>query len=201
MGADARSSVLRRSGQLLVPGRLASDLRLSQATVERYLTLLEEVFLIKRIPAWSRNLSTRATGTQKVVVVDSGVAAELLGHDAGSLRRPTAPIGGLLEGFVMSEIARQLTWSDEVADLYHYRTKDNVEVDLVLENRRGEEVAIEVKASATVRAEDFAGLRHLETRLGDDLLVGIVLYTGQQTLPFGPKFRAVPIAALWEMGG
>ena len=82
--------------------------------------------------------------------------------------------------------------------MYHYRTKDNVEVDLVLENRRGEVVAIEVKASSTVRAEDFAGLRHLEARLGEDLLVGMVLYTGQQTLPFGPKLRALPIAAVWE---
>ena len=127
-----------------------------------------------------------------MIMVDSGVAAELLGLDAASLRRPTAPLGGLLEGFVISEIARQLTWSEEVAEMYHYRTKDNVEVDLVLENRRGEVVAIEVKASSTVRAEDFAGLRHLEARLGDDLLVGMVLYTGQQTLPFGPKLRACP---------
>ena len=187
-----------RSGQLLVPGSLARDLRLAQATVERYLALLEEVFLIKRIPAWSRNLSVRPTATPKMIVVDSGVAAELVGQGADSLRRPTAPLGGLLAGFVISEIARQLTWSEEVAEMYHYRTKDNVEVDLVLENRRGEVVAIGVKASSTVRAEDFAGLRHLEARLGDDLLVGMVLYTGQQTLPFGPKFRAMPIAALWE---
>jgi predicted AAA+ superfamily ATPase len=189
-----------RSGQLLVPGRLARDLGLAQTTVERYLGLLEQVFLIKRIPPWSRNLSTRATATPKVIMVDSGLAAELLGFDAGSLRRPTAPLGGLLEGFVLGEIARQLTWSEQSAEMYHYRTKDNVEVDLVLENRRGEVVAIEVKASSTVRAEDFAGLRHLEARLGDDLLVGIVLYTGQQTLPFGPKMRAMPIAAIWEAG-
>lgn len=189
-----------RSGQLLVPGTLARDLRLAQTTVERYLALLEEVFLIKRLPAWSRNLSNRATGTPKMIMVDSGVTAELTGQSVETLRRPTAPMGGLLEGFVISEIARQLSWSDEVAEMYHYRTKDKVEVDLVLENRRGEVVAIEVKASATVRGDDFAGLRHLEARLGDDLIVGIVLYTGQQTYSFGPKLRAMPIAALWETG-
>lgn len=87
-----------------------------------------------------------------------------------------------------------------IAELFHYRTRDKVEVDVVLENRRGQVVAIDVKAAATVRAEDFRGLEHLAERLGDDLLVGIVLYTGQRTLPFGPRFRAVPLSALWEGG-
>jgi predicted AAA+ superfamily ATPase len=85
------------------------------------------------------------------------------------------------------------------AGLYHCRTRDNVEVDLILEDRRGQVVAIEVKASSTVEGEDFRGLRHLADRLGDDLLAGIVLYTGQQTLPFGPGFRAMPVAAIWEV--
>ena len=95
------------------------------------------------------------------------------------------------------ELARQLTWSQVRADLYHYRTKDKVEVDIVLENRRGQVVAIEVKAAATVRNEDFAGIRHLGDRIGDDLIAGIVLYTGPETLPFGPRLRAMPISALW----
>lgn len=191
--------VAATSGQLLVANALANRLNLPQSTITRYLSLLEEVFLIKRIPAWSRNLSTRAIGTPKVAMVDSGIAANLLDLDAGSLRRPESPLGPLLEGFVGMEIARQLTWSGQRAELSHYRTKDKVEVDLVLEDRRGRVVAIDVKAGSTVRAEDFRGLRHLADRLGDDLVVGAVLYTGQQTLPFGPKFRAIPISALWEV--
>jgi uncharacterized protein len=98
------------------------------------------------------------------------------------------------------ELARQLTWSQQRAELYHYRTKDQVEVDLVIENRRRQVVAIDVKAASTVRAEDFRGLEHLAARLGDDLVVGLVLHTGRQTLPFGPRFRAMPISALWETG-
>ncbi|MGA9310540.1 MAG: DUF4143 domain-containing protein [Pseudonocardiaceae bacterium] len=83
---------------------------------------------------------------------------------------------------------------------YHYRTKDNVEVDAVLENRQGRVIGIEVKAGSTVREEDFRELRHLADRLGDDLIVGLVLYTGGQTLPFGPRLRAMPISALWQVG-
>ncbi len=202
-GAEMRALtrlVAARSGQLLVPGSLASELGLTQPTVKHYLALLEEVFLIKRIPAWSRNLSTRAVGTPKVAMTDSGIAANLLGLDAGSLRQPASPLGPLLEGFVAMELARQLTWSRQRPEMFHYRTRDGVEVDIVLENRRGQVVAIDVKAGSTVRADDFRGLRHLADRLGDSLVVGAVLYTGRETLPFGPRFRAIPISALWETG-
>lgn len=186
-----------RSGQLLVVSALSCAAGLPNRTVGRYLDLLEEVFLIKRIPAWSRNLSTRVTGTAKVAMVDSGVAANLLDVDSARLLEPGSPIGPLLEGFVLMELARQLTWSDQRAELHHYRTRDRVEVDAVLENRRGQVVGIEVKASSTVRGEDFRGLRHLAERLGKDLVVGVVLYTGGQTLPFGDRMRAVPLSALW----
>jgi predicted AAA+ superfamily ATPase len=131
-------------------------------------------------------------------MTDSGIAANLLDLDASSLRQPESPLGPLLEGFVAMELARQLTWSRQRVELCHYRTRDGVEVDIILENRRGQVVALDVKAGSTVRADDFRGLRHLAERLGDNLVVGAVLYTGRETLPFGPRFRAIPISALWE---
>lgn len=188
-----------RSGQLLNGSSLANEISISARTVLRYLGLLEEVFLIKRIPAWSRNLSSRVVATPKLAFVDSGIAANLISADARSLLRPTGQFGPLMEGFVLSELARQLTWSQERAELFHYRTKDKIEVDAVLENRRGQVVGIEVKAASTVRPDDFRGLRHLADRLGDDFLTGIVLYTGPQTLSFGPRLRAMPVSALWEV--
>ncbi len=188
-----------RSGQLVAAGSLESDLQISRPTVARYMSLLEVIFLIKRIPGWSRNLGTRATATPKLIFVDSGIAARLLSVDSHALRRPGAPFGPLLEGFVLSELARQLTWCTELADLYHYRDHNKVEVDAVLENRRRQVIGIEVKAASTVRAEDFAGLRRIAERLGEDFLAGIVLYTGSTTLPFGPKFRALPVSAIWQL--
>ncbi|MEO7070904.1 MAG: ATP-binding protein, partial [Nostocoides sp.] len=187
-----------RSGQLLVPGNLGNQLSLPQPTVARYLGLLEEVFLLKRIPAWSRNLGSRAVSTSKVAFVDSAIAANLLGQDARRLMRDDSPFGGLLEGFAAMEVARQLQWATERVELYHYRTKDHVEVDLVLENRQGQVVALDVKAASTVRSDDFAGLRHLQKRLGEDFVAGFVLYTGGQALPFGPALRALPLSALWQ---
>jgi uncharacterized protein len=104
----------------------------------------------------------------------------------------------MIETFVLMELARQLTWCSERARLHHYRTKDRVEVNAVLETPDGRVIAIEVKAGATVRGEDLAGLRHLSQRLGSRLLAGYVLYTGQQTLPFGDRLRALPIDVLWQ---
>lgn len=100
----------------------------------------------------------------------------------------------MLEGFVASELSRQATWCDQDVGLFHYHTKDKIEADVIIENSRRQVVAVEVKAAATVRAEDFRGLRHVAERLGDDFIAGFVLYTGTETLPFGPRFRALPLS-------
>jgi uncharacterized protein len=138
-------------------------------------------------------------GCPEVAMVDSGVAANIIGADAAHLSRYDGQLGGLLVSFVLMELARQLSWSDTEARLSHYRTRDGVEVDAVLEDRGGRVVAIEVKAAAMVRTEDFRGPRHLQHHLGDDFVVGVVLYTGQQTLPFGPGLRAMPVSAVWDV--
>ncbi|MDP4013862.1 MAG: ATP-binding protein [Candidatus Nanopelagicales bacterium] len=189
-----------RSGSLMMPAGLANKLAISRPTVARYLALLQEVFLIAAIPAWSRNVSARATSASKLAFVDSGIAANLLGETPESLARPQSHLGPLLEGFVAMELARQATWSDVRVELSHYRTKDGVEVDLIAEDRSGAVIAIEVKASSTVRSEDFRGIHHLRERIGDDLRLGIVLHAGTNTLAFGPGLKAVPIAAIWEAG-
>src|SRR4029077_9772540 len=96
---------------------------------------------------------TRAVGTPKLAFTDSGIAANLLGADVRSLLRPGGTFGPLLEGSVLMELARQLTWSRQRAELFHYRTKDKVEVDAVLENRRGEGGGIAVKRLSTAGRE------------------------------------------------
>jgi predicted AAA+ superfamily ATPase len=157
------------------------------------------VFLIKTIPAWSTGLTQRAVGTPKLAFVDTGIASHLIGQDAARLGEPGGAAGPILENLVVMELARQLTWSDERVRQFHYRTKDNQEVDAVLETPDGRVVAVEVKAGATVRTEDLRGLRSLAKLLGDRFVAGYVLYTGQQTLPFDEKIRAVPMDALWRL--
>ena len=168
-----------RVSGLLVPASLAGQAGIPRTTLMRYLELLAQVFLIKTVPAWSRGGTHRAIGTPKLAFLDTGVAAHLLGQDAHRLTEPDGAAGAMVENFVLMELARQLTWSDARAQLYHYRTKDHTEVDAVLETPDGRVIGVEVKAGTTIRTADLAGLRHLQRVVGE-------------------RFRALPLEALWR---
>jgi predicted AAA+ superfamily ATPase len=187
-----------RSGMLLVPNALASQIGIPRTTLVRYLGLLCTVFLIKSVPAWSTNQTSRAVRTPKLMFVDTGIVCHLLGQDSRRLGEPGGAAGAVLETLVLSELARQLTWASERARLHHYRTRDGLEVDAVLETPDGRIVGVEVKAGATVKTEDLAGLRHLAAAARERFIAGYVLYTGAQTLPYGDKIRALPLDALWR---
>lgn len=179
-----------RMAGLLSANNLAGDLSISAPTVRNHLAILETVFLIKFIPGWTASVGARAVSAPKVIFVDSGLGAYL----GKGEREP----GGLLENFVLAELARQLTWSEELGiELYHYRDRDQNEVDAVLENRAGEVICVEVKASETVRTDDFRAMRLLRNRMGGKYKAGVVLYCGNECLPFGDKMVALPISALW----
>lgn len=186
------SLLAAQTAGLLNVNRLASELSITAPTVRSYLRILETIYLIRLVPAWSANSTTRATATPKVIFVDSGLAGYLT---AGTVS--DGPLGGILENFVLGELARQLTWARHPLRLYHYRDRDQYEVDAVLEDNAGNVVAIEVKASETVRGEDFRGVRLLQRRLGDRLRAGFVLHCGTDSLSFGEGLTALPISALW----
>lgn len=191
------NALAARMATLLKIETIASELTTPKSTVERYVSLLEEVFLIKRIPAWSNSMTKRALHMPKVLMVDSGLGASLAGMTIDRVRRQDPIAGSLLENFALGEIARQLTWSATEARLYHYRNSDGQEVDVVLEANDGRVVGIEIKASETPPADAFRHLEHLRRVTGDRFHQGIVLYAGAHTLSFGDRMTAVPLSALW----
>jgi predicted AAA+ superfamily ATPase len=179
-------------GGLLNTRRLASELTISAPTTRTYLEILETIFLVRLVPAWSANATRRAIATPKLIFVDTGLAAYLTTGAVGDVQA-----GGLLENFVLGELARQLTWSRTSARLYHYRDRDQYEVDGVLEDNAGQIVGVEVKAAETVRADDFRGLKLLQRHAGSRFRAGLVLYCGSQQLSFGDGLTCLPISALW----
>jgi len=190
--------IAARPMSVLNLAELARTSRLRDTTLKRYFALLEAVFLVRTIPPWHGNLGKRLVKTPKVLLTDSGLAAHLMGLDATRLERDRSLLGGLLEGFVAMEIVKQLGWSQAAPALLHFRTHAGHEVDLVLERRSGEVVGIEVKSAASVTAADLQGLRALETATGPRFHRGVVLYTGREVIPFGPRLHAVPLEALWS---
>jgi hypothetical protein len=187
-----------RSAQELNVSAIAGEIGIPAKTVDAYLTLLANAFILKPIPAWSTNLSAKVVRRPKLHLVDSGLAAHLLGVTAASAHVPGAPIGPLVETFAAMEIVRQLPWSVECPRLSHFRDRGGPEVDLILEHPDGRIAGVEVKASSTVRAADFRGLRVLAERLGGRFAFGVVLHTAPEALPYGDRLAALPLSALWS---
>lgn len=189
----------RNAGEF-VAARLARDVDIPERSILNYLRALRSVYLVRVIPGWSNNVARRAVRASKVSLSDTGLAAHLVGVDVDGLERGVSSTltGGLVEGFVVGELAKQRSWSQKPHSLSHYRDNHGREVDVVLEDRRREIVGVEVKSASTVRTSDFRGLELLRAKAGERFVAGIVLYTGARAMPFGDRLWALPIAALWE---
>ena len=186
-----------RTSGLLNLADVGRDAGLPHTTLTRYLAMLETVFLVHRLPAWSPNLGKRLVKAAKLHLVDTGLACHLIGADARRLNDDRSLLGRMLETFVVGELRKQLSWVDPRTALYHYRTAAGSEVDVVLEKADGSVAGVEVKASATVGTSDFAALQELRDQLGKKFLSGIVLYTGDRIIPFGEKLWLAPLPTLW----
>jgi len=187
-----------QTARLLNVSDLSAPFQLSRPSIRDYLALLERIFLIETLPPWHSNRLSRLIKTPKLHVSDTGLAASLLGIDAQGLAQDRALLGQLLESFVFNELRRMASWQESPVAFYHYRDKDQVEVDLVLERGSRELAAVEVKAAATVTEADFRGLRKIRDATGDRFKAGVVLYDGENSVGFGERLFAVPITALWS---
>lgn len=185
-----------RPGSLLNFADLSRSVGLPQTTLKRYFTVLESTFLVHLVPPWSTNLGTRLVKSPKVHLIDTGLACALVGQP--DLEDDSPLIGPMLESFVVTELLKQASWSRTRAELLHFRTQTGREVDIVLEDRKGRLVGIEVKASASVDGSDFAGLRTLAEMAPGRLVRGIVLHTGAEMVPFGKNLVAAPATMLWK---
>jgi len=187
-----------QTARLLNVADLASPFQLSRPTIRDYVTLLARVFLLEELPPWHNNRLSRLVKTPKLHLGDTGLACALLGVDAAALWANRALLGQLLETFILQELRRQASWRDDPVAFYHFRDKDGVEVDIVMEGSGQHVAGIEVKAAATVTAADFRGLRKLQESAMGRFGGGVVLYDGEVTAPFGDGLFAVPIRSLWN---
>ncbi len=185
--------------QLLNQSAVSKALGHSRATVERYLNILEKLFLIRRLPAWHSNRSKRLVKSPKLHFVDSGLAASLSQLQENQWNEARERFGHLLESFVLQQLIAMSGWINEPISFYHYRDKDQVEVDIVLEwgNRLW---GVEVKTAASVGVADARGLLRLASVAGKQYQGGIVFYDGPAILPLNREHNilAVPIEKLWE---
>ncbi|ABW68758.1 ATP-binding protein [Desulfosudis oleivorans] len=187
-----------QTAHLVNVAELSGPFQLSRPTIRDYMTLLERLFLLEQLPPWHNNRLSRLIKTPKLHLCDTGLACALLGVDGPSLWGDRELYGQLLETFVYQELRRQSGWQEEPVTFYHYRDKEGLEVDVVLEFGGRQLAGVEVKASSTVGASDFRGLIRLQKSVGKRFEAGVVLYDGDAIVSFGKGLFAVPISMLWE---
>ena len=188
-----------RSAELLNVSSLGNDLDLRRETVEHYLAVCERLYLVRRLLPWHRNPANRLIKTPKIHLLDSGLAATLTGITAKDWSTQRSRFGHLLESFVVQQLVAQAGWTDPDLRFWHYRDKDQIEVDLVI--TRGRQTwGVEVKLAVTATPADGQGLRRLAEQCGTDYQSGVLLYAGDSSFPLDAgRNIAVPLARLWDM--
>lgn len=195
---DLLTAAAAETAQIFNLADLAAPFSFSRPTIGEYVTLLERIFLIHRLRSWHSNALGRLVKSPKLHIGDTGLACTLLDLTADDLRADRTRCGHLLETFIVQEIRRQAGWSARPPRLGHYRDRDGAEVDLVLEFGPNRVAAVEIKLSATVRAKDFRGIKKIQSAVGERFVRGVVLYDGEDVLPFGENLKAVPIGCVWD---
>ncbi len=190
--------IAARSGGLASFHGMATDLGVDTNTTRAHTKILEDLFLVAKLRPWHTNLSSRQIKSAKLYILDSGLLAFLIGANERRIAEDGGIAGAMLESFIAMELRRQADWAAEPVRFFHYRDKQQREVDVILERHSGEIVGIEVKAGATPTSTDFAGLRYLRDKLGARFNAGALIYTGADTLPFGDRLAAVPLSGLWH---
>ncbi|OGB83307.1 hypothetical protein A3F66_05605 [candidate division TM6 bacterium RIFCSPHIGHO2_12_FULL_32_22] len=192
-------SLAHRAAGLLNISDISRNLTLPQATLQRYSSLLEALYIIYFAYPWHMKSDKKFIKSKKSYLVDSGFLSNLLKINSKEMLKESNMVGNIVENFIVMELLKQLSWSETIAELYHFRTVSGVEVDIVLEDEYKNLVAIEVKNSATVYPDDFKNLSYFKELVGKKFVKGIVLYNGEQILPFGENLLAVPINSLWSV--
>lgn len=186
------------NGKPAVVANMARDLQEPRTTLEEYIGILESVFLIDRVQAWSSNATSRATKHPRLMFRDCGLLARQLNAPSTIISDLTSPVAGLVfEAFVYGELQKMLLAQSGIFETYHYRDTLKREVDIVISDGDGRLALIEVKLSTTVTASDFKTMRTLQ-ETHREVANCLVVYTGKRAVTFGEHLFAVPAQALWN---
>jgi predicted AAA+ superfamily ATPase len=190
-------ALAQTSGQMCNYAKLGGEVGLDGKTAAKYINVFEQMYLLKRVSVWARNRLNRLVKTPKLQFIDSGLLAALLNLSIEETHDDRTRFGHVLETFVFGELLKHAATSDDRYSLMYYRDTEKVEVDIVIENAKGQLVGVEIKAAATVKASDFHGLKKLADLAGKQFKMGVLLYDGHETLPVGEGLWAAPISTLW----
>ena len=190
-------ALTQTAGQMCNYTQLGGQVELYGKTAARYVGVLEQMYLLKRVDVWARNRLSRVVKTPKLQFIDSGLLATLLDLTTEEIQQNRTRFGNVLETFVFSELLKHASTAEGDYRLMYYRDADKFEVDIVIESAAGNIVCVEVKSAATVKESDLRGLKKLADIAGKQFKMGVLLYDGTEIMPLGDGIWAAPLSSLW----
>jgi len=183
---------------VVVHKTLLDAVDIDRDTGTRFDTLLQQLFVIDLVRAYSSNRLNRLVRLPKRYLVEPALMRPLLGIDERRALRDGHVLGRLIDSFVTAQLRAELPVSQLDPRLYHLRdTNGRHEVDLVIELVDGRVIGIEIKADAAPGPDVARHLFWLEQSLGDRFAAGVVFHTGPRRISYGPSVFGLPISALW----
>jgi len=188
--------MLSWSGKFIDIAGICSKLTISKPTIETYVNTLVSMFLFDKVSPWIYTDYDRVGRKSKLYVSDSGLMSSILDWNEQEVALDPDRSGKLIETFVHKELVAQIDFGKNHS-LYQYRDREKREIDFIVEQNDKKLLGIEVKAGHNVSKDDFKHLEWFKNNLAKKQFKGIVLYSGEHTIPFGKDMLAVPTAALW----
>jgi len=177
---------------------IGAGLSVQRPTLEAYMAALETLFLVERLPAWTRTDYARVGKRDKLYMTDSGLMASLLRYPSEPQDLGSDQAGKLAETLIFCELMAQADASDGRYRVAHYRDNEKREIDFLIEDEESGFIGIEVKAGLTVKSEHFRHMRWFADNLSKDRsFVGVVLFAGPEVVQFGERMLAVPASCMW----
>lgn len=186
------------SSKLIDISEIGVGLSIQRPTIESYINALESLYLIERLRPWNKTDYDRVGKKDKIFMADTGLMTSILKWRFGDVRLNGEKNGKVLETLVFNQLSAIIDAHEDDYEMFHYRDRLQREIDFIVESHGGELIGIEVKAGTSISLKSFKHLKWFRDNMAKHRkFIGIVLYTGHETLRFGEGMWAVPISALW----
>ncbi|MDR3128564.1 MAG: DUF4143 domain-containing protein [Bifidobacteriaceae bacterium] len=196
------NKLAKASGQILNIKNISKDSKMNESTTKNYITLLEKVFLINRLPISKAINTNKLMKRPKIHFVDTGIASSILGINELNINdfnpKIITNIGGLFESFAINEIIRLASVCDDVKNIGYWRTLDGKEIDLILETWNNKVFAFEIKSGVNIKSSDFNSIKYYKKLAGDSFGGGILFYTGKISGTVEKDIALFPLDTLWH---
>lgn len=187
------------SSKFMDVSAIGANLAADRRTLASYISALRAFYIVESVSAWQKTDYDRVGKASKLFMADTGMIAALLNWKTADFASDADKAGKAFETFAYNELAVQIDAAEDAYQLYHYRDKDKREIDFLIERNDRHKLALEIKSGISIKKSDFKHIEWFRDNLSKGApVIGVVLYAGDDILPFGKNLWAVPFDCMWR---